>query len=805
MRILVIYSLLLISQIAFGQNVFKMGEDNDTIYYDPSNPPQVFKGGVVYAINFSLPASLPKTNLLGYWSYEYGINPDSTIYLVDANNNPVDTIDIIGLDWDITNDSLGIPFKTAATLDFIGTPIVDTACWNHPIYPTAITQNIDHDSTTYFKINNHVLNDDGSELYPERVTAIAIYSSKTDANSYFGVPELTSGAKWIDPVFGNDATGNGSYSSPYKTFATTIAATSDGGTIYIKSGDIAASCYIANKGITIKGVGNTRNSRNTSYCFLFAASSVKSNTISNIVCTGGAGQGVYTQTNANITANNMVITAANPIRKADYNAGIKFNLNNCVTTGQLYANVDTLKITGSLIKTSTIPVLLYLNYSSRYNIYKGSPSSIISRNANTTSITLFNDHITGNIFTDGAIATVTGITVNYCTLYPNASGTFISLINAASKVSFNINNNTIIQTNHSDGTGFNLKGYDINFLRNTVTGQSNNIISATALADDKTFTFGNNTCTTDSIQLVYSTDYKFVADSNIMIAGKASGLRATAVNYDNIPANIFNNYMASKRIGAPFVYLGTEYDTTKNGYLNGSNVYNNRFSGPADWGNPKDSFHGLFLWNQQANWHHNYLSGTFLGFVLKADGGTYANAVHHNIIKDCDMSYTIKGINGTLIYNNTSYNALGYDGLPEMYTKVEGSSGNSTIKNNIFYDTDSDYGLIRFESATDSTGCIVDTNIYWNGALNKIGNIISTNYTLAQWKVLGFDLGSLDTNPNFTSATQLWPVTPFNGTNLGTDYDDGLDISTTWGSSTAVPNIVTKQQGATWQIGAYVQ
>lgn len=47
MRILVIYSLLLISQIAFGQNVFKMGEDNDTIYYDPSNPPQVYKGGVV--------------------------------------------------------------------------------------------------------------------------------------------------------------------------------------------------------------------------------------------------------------------------------------------------------------------------------------------------------------------------------------------------------------------------------------------------------------------------------------------------------------------------------------------------------------------------------------------------------------------------------------------------------------------------------------------------------------------------------------------------------------------------------------
>ena len=42
------------------------------------------------------------------------------------------------------------------------------------------------------------------------------------------------------------------------------------------------------------------------------------------------------------------------------------------------------------------------------------------------------------------------------------------------------------------------------------------------------------------------------------------------------------------------------------------------------------------------------------------------------------------------------------------------------------------------------------------------------------------------------------------GEDLGTDYDDGLEKSTTWGSLLAVPVVVTKQQGAAWDCGAYV-
>jgi len=39
---------------------------------------------------------------------------------------------------------------------------------------------------------------------------------------------------------------------------------------------------------------------------------------------------------------------------------------------------------------------------------------------------------------------------------------------------------------------------------------------------------------------------------------------------------------------------------------------------------------------------------------------------------------------------------------------------------------------------------------------------------------------------------------------LGPDCDDGLDVTSDFGSSTDTPVIVTKQQAATWQNGAYV-
>jgi hypothetical protein len=42
------------------------------------------------------------------------------------------------------------------------------------------------------------------------------------------------------------------------------------------------------------------------------------------------------------------------------------------------------------------------------------------------------------------------------------------------------------------------------------------------------------------------------------------------------------------------------------------------------------------------------------------------------------------------------------------------------------------------------------------------------------------------------------------GVALDAAYDDGLDASTNWGFDTQLPVVITKQQGANWDIGAYV-
>lgn len=50
-KYLLVGILLFICSLTYGQNnpqVFKSPNKGDTIYYDPSNPPQVFKGGVEY-------------------------------------------------------------------------------------------------------------------------------------------------------------------------------------------------------------------------------------------------------------------------------------------------------------------------------------------------------------------------------------------------------------------------------------------------------------------------------------------------------------------------------------------------------------------------------------------------------------------------------------------------------------------------------------------------------------------------------------------------------------------------------------
>jgi hypothetical protein len=123
-------------------------------------------------------------------------------------------------------------------------------------------------------------------------------------------------------------------------------------------------------------------------------------------------------------------------------------------------------------------------------------------------------------------------------------------------------------------------------------------------------------------------------------------------------------------------------------------------------------------------------------------------------------------------------------------------------KNNIF-DINRPVGtLIFFDEHAADNGCVVENSVVY-GAEFKLTDNATTYATLALAQAAGWMADSVDTDPLLAN---MIPATPITGAeDLGDDYDDGLDVASTFGSATTLPSIVTKQQPATWQMGAYIQ
>jgi len=82
--------------------------------------------------------------------------------------------------------------------------------------------------------------------------------------------------------------------------------------------------------------------------------------------------------------------------------------------------------------------------------------------------------------------------------------------------------------------------------------------------------------------------------------------------------------------------------------------------------------------------------------------------------------------------------------------------------------------------------------------------VLGVDYdSLAAWQATGLEVDSISQNPNLTNNIPNTAIAE--GENLGSTYEDGLDISTDWGDENTLPVVVTKKQTGTWQIGAYIQ
>jgi len=112
--------------------------------------------------------------------------------------------------------------------------------------------------------------------------------------------------------------------------------------------------------------------------------------------------------------------------------------------------------------------------------------------------------------------------------------------------------------------------------------------------------------------------------------------------------------------------------------------------------------------------------------------------------------------------------------------------------------------IISCLAADDYAGLVCDNNVMVSSNPNLVFNG-TADRTYAQFQADGFEAAGLNQDVPFISGT-LIPVTAVESADdLGATLDDGLDVSMLFASETSIETLVTKQQPATWQNGAYVK
>ncbi len=787
---LIIFLLATCLQTSFSQDNIRVikGGRLDTVNYDINQQNGVIKGGM---IGTKLPPIT--TNLLGYWDQSYGIESDSTIILRNTGHNPVDTIKLNGVDFSLASGY--IPLKTAATLQAISVIPVDTQYFGsvvkNIIYPTTVPANVDFNNRIFFKTLGHTVASDSSETLPARIIEIAIYSTaKSGIDSailwtYFSVP-YSATAKWVDGISGNDATGNGTRSAPYKTLAKMESViTGTNPTVYIKSGIYAETsafkCFYPAKNALWTAIGRVeiRGTTDGSY-------------------------GLFVQGTNRIDINRIVINAESRINNTYLYAGgsAQTTLNNCVFKGGSAYQLDA-RQSGSPILNKCVFVDL-----------------TTTANVNMTATLNINESYLGNTSGGTFFKPLTNAGISLKLKWNKIVTTGMASVYVSSTIGPNLlftGNDVIIEGCYNFSTltagtaGYRINANNIHaslidlggFRTTSTTGSykvevlNNHVYNTSA---GPVFFFQN----TKWLKCYNNT---YIGDSTaFIVVSKAAG------NSTMDSVHIYNNSISCMFLSGYAIKIGEETTTAFDNLINDIKIYNNLVLGD-NYFNPtsQPSHHGIFVgFNKNAHIFRNYIIGSGLSIVVKGSIGTRytSGGVYNNVVIN-PSSYGIysKGVSGVNIYNNTiSRGSMTSTTAYGIHLSVNsGGDGADTciIRNNIISMATGTNIHAYYMDALSNNMDTIDYNVVYGTA--TIGKIATTGYNYSQWQALGYDANSFNVNPNFTSSSKFWPVTSFVGENLVATYDDGIDISTTWGSSTTVPHVVTKQQGAAWQIGAYVK
>jgi hypothetical protein len=787
-----------------GQTVKRIG-GNDTILYNELNN-TVKRFGKIY-----VPAvPIPTANLLGYWSYDYGIESDSTIILRNARYAPVDTIDIVGLDWDITNDSLGIPLKTAATLQWVGTCVVDTMFWGNvtknSIYPTTVFPNVDYGHKTYFKVQAHRLNADSTELYPARIKDIAVYSiAKTGVDSstllsYFSVPGIAlTGVIWVAKD-GNDVTGNGTRALPYATLEKVRTVSANNDTIYVKTGiytenNASFGGVYTTKPQTFIGLGNTEI-RATGIYPIYAAAGLNLRNIN----VNGSGK-TY--------AIRMVADAVN------------YNFNNCKLVGGDYVFYY-ITANNSILTATNCYIGGYSRYWGKMDYYEnyftpiGEAYALEMRNNKTYNLqwndikkygnSFFNDNTAHTVNfkynnTEALVKVIAGAAVTFNSRsnhYIKKTNNLIFSVSGSNASNYNFYNDVFDQNTYDTYSNYmNMVNINDLYITNCTFNTNGVYILQGVSTASKFYITGNSSDNTKDLQLSIRNVDSLTISNNVFHGNTCNleiyNLTGFDANYGLISYNeIVSSSDSTQAVPIQIGKSGTGVNGNNSHYTTLGNLINQKYS-----------HSGIFVdRNYDQLVTKNKVINASIGITFKGDGENFSSLATYNVLEG-DLpkisGILAKGADSIFVYNNTGrmLNDANYGiDIIDNEDVSDYASEYCRIKNNIFYlGTDVILGVGDDSSPTLTS----DYNVFYS-TLSQPFTIGATPYNFSEWQALTLDEHSVFINPNFFSATQLWPIISFDGTNLGATYDDGLDISTVWPSG-----VVTKQQDATWQIGAYVQ
>jgi hypothetical protein len=690
-----------------------------------------------------------------------------------------------GRNFTITNkDWTGdfFPYKSKATISApVGDSVLFAADVNNFLYGAdadspndipaiAFFQNIDYMNKIFCKNVDRSTNANDTESIPPHVIDITVYQEELSddnldlANSYFSPPtKKTSNVLWVAKD-GDDGNA-GTEALPFLTIQAAHGAATANDTIYVKTGEYEEGAYLGlSKGIKIVGLGNViLTSTSTTYVIRYVSS------------------GAITVEFTRLTIDSETNTSNGYGDNASVD-GAALSFTNC-----------------------------------KFYRYKIRAISILATSSTNT--------ITNCVFYSRSQSASTGYaTIGYITSRANnpvssMSGCYID-DNSYDGINLNVLSHTYNKQLYSGAAlftfGWNSTGVAVYYRYNEFVSTNTHIGSATRSAVSITGA--------TSVDIGYNIFN--INNVNSFLAIDVFGAAGTTT----ASCHIHNNYIIDYATGTHVLSVGTEETGAGDNQIQNCIIENNTVLCYRYFDASQSIItHSLYVgFQRDAIIRYNYINGGGINIIYKGSTGTDSTgtaAIYGNVsIDGYANGIMIKAVEGVLVYNNTIWNENAIRSATNQHSiyllpNLGGDDPeNCVIKNNIIVDVSTNATTHLIFLAASITGDDVltfDYNVMYSANGFYGWRTDERDATFAEWQALGYDANSTELTSGQAAAlfedtsNEDWSLASGSeaigaGETLAATYDDDLDSTTDWGDSSTLPVIVTKQQTAPWDVGAYV-